>query len=267
MKKTNTPCLFIAHGSPMNAIEKSDFSTKLNELGNLLKNSITSIVCFSAHWRTEGLFISNSQNLKTIYDFSGFPSELSNIVYSPPGNPELAERLKNELKDFTPILDERRGIDHGAWSILIHLFPLADIPVVLISQNLNFKLNQHYEIGKILSPFRKEKILFIGSGNIVHSFFSFSQDISAHTTEWATSFDEKIKNALENKDHNTILKYRRLFGKNAKLSVPTEEHFIPLLHIIGLEAESDRIVFIYEKFQNSSMSMRSFMLSQLAQRI
>ncbi|WGL59685.1 class III extradiol ring-cleavage dioxygenase [Pigmentibacter sp. JX0631] len=267
MQNENTPCLFIAHGSPMNAIEKSDFSIKLNEIGNSLKNNISSIVCFSAHWRTEGLFISHSHKLKTIYDFSGFPSELSNVVYSPPGNPDLAERLKNELKDFAPILDEKRGIDHGAWSILIHLFPSADIPVVLISQNLDLKLNQHYEIGKILRPFRNEKILFIGSGNIVHSFFSFSQDISAPSPEWATSFDEKIKSALENKDHNTIIKYRRIFGKNAKLSVPTEEHFIPLLYIIGLESDTDQIEFLYEKFQNSSMSMRSFMLRQLAQRI
>nr|BFD32366.1 4,5-DOPA dioxygenase extradiol [Pigmentibacter ruber] len=266
MQNINTPCLFIAHGSPMNAIGKTDFSIKLNEIGNSLKNKINAIVCFSAHWRTEGLFISGANSLRTIYDFSGFPNELSNIVYTPQGSPGLAKRVKAELKDFSPILDDNRGIDHGAWSILIHLFPLADIPVVLISQNLDFKLTQHYEIGKILRPLRDENILFIGSGNIVHSFFSFSPDISAPTPDWAIFFDEKIKNALENKDHNTILRYRRLFGKSAKLAVPTEEHFIPLLYIIGLESESDQIEFFYDKFQNSSMSMRSFILRQLAQR-
>ena len=138
------------------------------------------------------------------------------------------------------------------------MFPLADIPTVLLSLNLDFKLSQHYDVGKLLKPLREQGVLIIGSGNIVHSFFSFHEDLNAPSPDWAIDFDQKIKNALMNKNHDEIIKYRRLFGRSAKLSVPTDEHYLPLLYISALQNENDTLTFIYEKFQNSGMSMRSF---------
>ena len=261
MSNLLTPCLFVAHGSPMNAIQKNDYTLKLNEIGNSLKQKVKAIICFSAHWQTEGLFISGADKLKTIYDFSGFPDELYKINYTPSGDNDLTNKVKNVLENFQPRIDNQRGIDHGAWSVLTHLFPKADIPVVLVSQNLDFKLSQHYAIGETLKLLRNEGILFIASGNIVHSFFSYSEDVSAVSPDWAIDFDSKIKEALISKDHNSIIRYRRIYGKSAKLSVPTEEHFIPLLYILGLRNEQDHLTFFYEKFQNSGMSMRSFLFS------
>ncbi len=261
MSNLITPCLFVAHGSPMNAIQQNDYTIKLNEIGNNLKEKTKAIICFSAHWQTEGLYISGAEQLKTIYDFSGFPQELYKINYSPKGDQELTVKVKNILENYQAQIDYQRGIDHGAWSILTHLFPKADIPVVLISQNLNFKLAEHYAIGEALKLLRNEGILFIASGNIVHSFFSYSEDIAAPSPDWALDFDSKMKEAIITKDHNSIIRYRRIYGKSAKLSVPTEEHFIPLLYILGLRNEFDNLNFFYEKFQNSGMSMRSFLLS------
>ncbi|KAB8040895.1 4,5-DOPA dioxygenase extradiol [Silvanigrella paludirubra] len=258
--KSTLPCLFIAHGSPLNAILQNEYTETLQFIGNELKPLVKSILCISAHWRTEGVYISGAEKLSTIYDFSGFPEELYKINYNPNGNIELTNKIFSLLSKYNPKIDAKRGIDHGAWSILIHLFPHYDIPVVQLSLNLDFKLQQHYEISSLLKPLREEGVLIIGSGNIVHSFFAFSDEKNAESPDWAIEFDHTIKKALIEKNHETIIKYRRLFGKSAKLSVPTEEHYIPLLYIIGLQQEKDKIRFIYEKFQNSGMSMRSFIL-------
>jgi 4,5-DOPA dioxygenase extradiol len=167
----------------------------------------------------------------------------------------LEKRRYLFLSQYDPKIDAKRGIEHGAWSILIHLFPHYDIPVLQLSLNLDFKLQQHYEIRSLLKPIREEGVLIIGSG-----IFAFSEEINAESPDWAIEFDHSIKKALIEKNHETIIKYRRLFGKSAKLSVPTDEHYIPLIYIIGLQNEKDQIRFIYEKFQNSGMSMRSFIL-------
>ena len=258
--KKNTPALFIGHGSPVNAIMKSSYTNTILELGLQLKSRINSIVCISAHWNTEGIYITGAKKLNTIYDFSGFHDELYEIKYSPKGNIDLALKIQALLSEFQPKIDDERGIDHGAWSVLVHMFPKADIPVIQLSLNLNFKTIDHYKAAALLKPLRKEGVLFIGSGNIVHSFFSFKKEIDAPTPDWAIDFDLKIKEALIQHNHDSIVRYRRVFGKSAKLSVPTEEHYLPLIYIAALQEEHEKIEFIYENFQNSGMSMRSFMI-------
>ncbi|APJ03632.1 dioxygenase [Silvanigrella aquatica] len=255
--------MFIGHGSPLNAIIRNDYTETLAHLGRNISKNINSIVCISAHWNTEGIFITGAENLKTIYDFSGFPDELYQIKYAPKGNPKLAQEMQLLLKDYSPQIDFNRGLDHGAWSVLVHMFPKVDIPVLQLSLNLNFRTADHYKLALLLKPLRKEGILFLGTGNIVHSFFSFDQDINAPSPQWAIDFDLNIKKALIERDHNSIIRYRRIFGRSAKLSVPTEEHYLPLLYIIALQEEAESVNFIYEKFQNSGMSMRSFTLNNI----
>ncbi|WP_338637656.1 class III extradiol ring-cleavage dioxygenase [Spirobacillus cienkowskii] len=254
------PLIFIGHGSPKNAILENNYVKKIKHFGKTLIQNVNTIVCISAHWNTEGVWISGAEKLNTIYDFSGFPEDLYKIKYEPKGNKELALKIKNMLLDYEVSIDEKRGIDHGAWSVLMHLYPDARIPVIQLSLNLNFKTADHYKMAQLLKPLRNEGILFIGSGNIVHSFFSFSPEENAATPDWARDFDNNIKTALKNRDHNSIIRYRRIFGKNAKKSVPTEEHFLPLIYIIGLQEKEENVNFIYEEFQNASMSMLSFII-------
>ena len=254
------PLIFIGHGSPENAILENNYVKKIKQFGKTLIQNVNTIVCISAHWNTEGVWTSGADKLNTIYDFSGFPEDLYKIKYEPKGNKELALKIKNMLLDYEVSIDEKRGIDHGAWSVLMHLYPDARIPVIQISLNLNFKTVDHYKMAQLLKPLRDEGILFIGSGNIVHSFFSFSPEENAVTPDWAKDFDNNIKTALKNQDHNSIIRYRRIFGKNAKKSVPTEEHFLPLIYIIGLQEKEENVNFIYEEFQNASMSMASFII-------
>ncbi len=153
---------------------------------------------------------------------------------------------------------EKRPIDHGAWSVLNHLFPKADIPVVQLSCNLNFKTSEHYKMAELLKPLREKDILILGSGNIVHSFYAYNPEEKTPPPDWAVEFDDKIKEALLNHDHETIIRYRRIFGKIGKISVPTEDHYIPLLYALGAQTPKEKITFLHEGFQNGAMSMRSF---------
>lgn len=252
------PCAFFGHGSPMNIIAKNEYTQTLKSFGQKIKNQITSILCISAHWQTEGVFVTGSQQYKTIYDFSGFPESLYQVQYNAPGLPSLAKSVSLCLKDYHAEIHPTRGLDHGTWSVLVHLFPEADIPVVQLSCNLNFKTSEHYEMGKLLRSFREQGVFIMGSGNIVHSFYEYDEDEKYPAPVWAIEFDAMMKECLLKKDHLSIQRYRRLYGKNAKLSVPTEDHFVPLLYPLALQSDKETTKFIYEGFQNGAMSMRSF---------
>ena len=252
------PALFIAHGSPMNIIANNDFTKSISSYAEKIKPHIKSILCISAHWQSEGVKVTGANRLETIYDFSGFPEELSQIKYNPIGNEGLTNEVYSLLKDFKPEIDKKRGIDHGAWSVLHHMFPKADIPYVQLSCNLDFRTSEHYAMAKQLAPLREKGVLIIGSGNIVHSFYAYDAEDKTPPPDWAVEFDDKIKEALLKNDHETIIRYRRIFGKIGKVSVPTEDHYIPFLYAIGVQKPDEKIKFIYEGFQNGAMSMRSF---------
>jgi 4,5-DOPA dioxygenase extradiol len=254
------PVLFIGHGSPMNAVAKNSFTKHLENLGQTLPIP-KKILMISAHWMTKGLQIQASQNPKMIYDFYGFPKELYEINYSAPGSQELAKLLKNDLINYHPELDEEWGFDHGAWSILHHMYPKANIPVVQLSLNQNFmNLKDHYDFASQLKKLRSEGVLIIGSGNIVHNLRQISRTENAPTIDWAGEFDILIKNSiLENNK-------QQLFAQDPtkislwKMAHPSIEHYLPLLYVLGASEEKEKIIFPYEAFELGSLSMRSVLI-------
>jgi len=252
------PVLFIGHGSPMNAILNNSYTKAIcKSVENIPKPQ--AILVISAHWETEGTFITAADAPKQIYDFYGFPEELYNVKYNPTGAKKFAEMVARELMDSKVMLTEKWGIDHGAWSVLTHMYPKADIPVFQMSLNKLGDENYHYNLGKKLSKLREKGILIIGSGDIVHNLRIMNYEMDAAPFDWATEFDDYITGSIVNRMHDNIIAYEKL-GKSAELSVPTKEHYLPLLYIAGLQEVSDEVNFIYKGIQHSSMSMTSIQI-------
>lgn len=250
------PALFIGHGSPMNAIEANEFSKSWAEIGKRLPNP-KAILCISAHWETFGTRVTAMDRPKTIHDFYGFPAELYQQRYSAPGSPELANSILQVVENTEVNLDFEWGLDHGTWSVLNRLFPQADVPVVQLSLDRNKSPEQHYQLGKELALFRDQGILIIGSGNMVHHLGLMTWEDTAF--DWAAEFDDVLKGLILSKDHESIVNYSNL-GKNTKLAIPTNEHFLPLLYVLALQQESDQLNFFAEKVTFGSISMRSLQI-------
>ena len=252
------PVLFIGHGSPMNAILNNTYTEAIcKSIENIPKPD--AILVISAHWETNGTYITSNDAPKQIYDFYGFPQELYNVKYNPTGSNKYAEMVSLELADSNVMLTDKWGLDHGSWSVLTHMYPKADIPVFQMSLNRLGDEKYHYELGKKLSSLRDKGILIIGSGDIVHNLRIMNYDMEAEPFEWATKFDNYISDAIVNRNHDNIIFYEKQ-GKSADLSVPTKEHYLPLLYIAGLQGETDEVKFIYKGIQHSSMSMTSIQI-------
>ncbi|QSA98761.1 4,5-DOPA dioxygenase extradiol [Methylococcus sp. EFPC2] len=250
------PALFIGHGSPMNAIEDTEFSRTWAEIGRSLPRP-EAILCISAHWETDGTRITAMDGPRTIHDFYGFPKPLYEVQYPAAGNPDLARWITGHV-DCTRIADDFDwGLDHGAWSVLCRLFPEADIPVVQLSLDRTQPPAFHYQLGRALRALRTRGVLIIGSGNIVHNLGTLVWKDVAH--DWALAFDEHIRGLIVTGDHDAIVHYQRL-GDTARKSVPTNEHFLPLLYILALQDEHEKIGFYTEKVTLGSISMRSLIL-------
>lgn len=246
------PALFIGHGSPMNAIEANEFSQSWIEIGQSLPKP-QAIVCISAHWETSGSKVTAMEKPRTIHDFSGFPQALFHVDYPAAGSPALAKLIQQiPTSEVQP--DVNWGLDHGAWSVLIRMFPEADIPVVQLSLDQNKSPKEHYELGQKLTSLRNRGVLIIGSGNIVHNLGMMRWEDVAY--DWATEFDEGLKKRILSRDHLSIINYSEL-GRNAKLAIPTNEHFLPLLYILALQQHGDQVQFFAEKVTFGSISMRS----------
>jgi 4,5-DOPA dioxygenase extradiol len=249
------PVLFIGHGSPMNAILNNSYTEAIcKSVENIPKPQ--AILVISAHWETESTFITASNAPEQIYDFHGFPQELYNVKYNPTGSKKYAEMVARELADSNVMLTEKWGLDHGAWSVLTHMYPKADIPVFQMSLNILGDEKYHYNLGRKLSVLRDKGILIIGSGDIVHNLRKMNYEMDAEPFEWASQFDNYISDAIVKRMHDNIISYEKL-SKSPELSVPTKEHYLPLLYIAGLQEESDEVSFIYKGIQHSSMSMTS----------
>jgi 4,5-DOPA dioxygenase extradiol len=246
------PVLFIGHGSPMNALADNAFTKSLSVTGTTLPRP-EAILVISAHWLTKGSFISSTPVPETIYDFYGFPQELYRIVYPAKGSPQYAERTKTLWPEL--ILDATRGLDHGTWTVLKHLFPLADIPVFQLSIDYHKPMQYHFDNAKKLISLRNEGVLIIGSGNIVHNLRLVSFEEDAEPYDWAIQFDEWAKNQIINKNYNNLLQYEKA-GISASLAVPTVDHYVPLLYSLAATEPSENITFFYEGIELSSMSMR-----------
>ncbi len=255
------PVLFIGHGSPRNAIDESGFSKALKEYGRSLRFNIPKVIlCVSAHWFEDRFFITQNENSDIIYDFFGFKNDLSQFKYKYKGSKFWAQKIKEVFQSEQIEYDEERGIDHGVWSVLAHLFPDADVPVVQMSMNKNFSLEEHFRFYAKLRSLRNEGVLMIGSGNIIHSFAGLRENIDAKPYDWAYVFDEKVKKCILNYSIDELIHYENI-GDCAKQSVPTLEHYLPLIFSMSLKEKNDKICFIYEGFQFSSMSMRSFAIT------
>jgi 4,5-DOPA dioxygenase extradiol len=259
MKINKTPLIFIGHWSPMNAIEVNAFTESWKEIGLSIEKPRT-ILVLSAHWITEWkTLMSTTKNPAMIYDMYGFPPELYTTEYSPPGNPELANEIMKELqithKDDLFLEDEVRWLDHGIWSTLIHMFPDADIPIITLSLDYQQSPTWHYNLGKTLSKFRKEWVLIMGSGNIVHNLWMIDWSWMSTWYSWAHEFDTRIALDIENRDINDILE--SLSWKTARLSHPSYDHLLPLFPLLGAGDEWDRPIFYTPEIVMWSLSMRS----------
>lgn len=248
------PVIFIGHGTPMNAIEKNKFSESWKKLGTELPKP-KAILAISAHWYTNGVKAMGSENPKMVYDMYGFPKELYEVKYSASGLPNLAKKIKDTLGGISVTIDNHMGFDHGIWSILCNMYPVADIPVIELSIDRNMSPSQHYELGKKLQSLRNEGVLIIGSGNVVHNFRYINFDMAGGYEE-AVEFDEYIKNKIIEKDFEKIIEYKSL--KNQKFAFETPEHFLPLLYILGASSEDDRIKIFNNEVVMGALSMTSY---------
>lgn len=248
------PALFLGHGNPMIAISQNDFTKKLADIGRSIPRP-KAILAISAHWYAPQSAITANPAPVTIHDFGGFPPELYQVEYRAPGNTDLALRVQELLGPLNFRLDRERGLDHGVWSVLIHLYPNADVPVVQLSINSAQPAAFHYKVGQMLAPLREEGIAIIGSGNIVHNLYTYDwKGTVAKGYDWARRFEKEIKKLLLAGDDAAIVAYEQL-GDDARMAAPTPDHFLPLLYILALQRKGETIRFPIEGFDGGSISM------------
>ncbi|MEW6469983.1 MAG: 4,5-DOPA dioxygenase extradiol [Bacteroidota bacterium] len=250
------PVLFVGHGNPMNAIEKNEYHNKWAGLGKTLPRP-KAILVVSAHWLTKGTKVTAMEKPRTIHDFGGFPAELFAQQYPAKGSPEMAKETQQLIKKAKVEADMDWGLDHGTWSVLLPMFPKADIPVFQLSIDYSQGPQYHYDLAKELAALRKKGVLIIGSGNIVHNLGMIQWNGKPY--DWAIEFDEKIKGFIDEQDHASVIAYDKL-GSIAKLSVPTNDHYLPLLYALALQEKNEKISYFNEKIDLGSASMRSLQI-------
>lgn len=260
LKNSETmPVLFLGHGSPSNALENNWFTQNFQQLGKqlrALKDKPQTILCVSAHWETNGSRVTAMQNPYTIHDFYGFPRKLHKVKYPVSGSPELASYLQNNINPSIS-LDTKWGLDHGTWSVLMHLYPDADIPVLQLSLDANKTLEQHYHFAQELATLRKKGVLIVGSGNIVHNLRrlkGIDNQIIAH--DWAVEASHILNKNISSNNYKQLLNYKAL-GEATKLAIPTAEHFLPLIYTLALKEKNDTIELFNNKIVEGSISMTS----------
>lgn len=259
-KTEKLPVLFVGHGSPMNAVERNEYSRAWGELGGKLPKP-KAVLCVSAHWLTEGTGVHIAKKPKTIHDFWGFPEELYNIQYPCPGAPEYAKETQALIKKTNVEPDEEWGLDHGTWVVMMHLFPKADVPVFQLSIDFPKPGAFHYELGRELAALRERGVLIVGSGNIVHNLGRIAFDPNAKPFDWALEFDELSKNFLEKGDDTSLIAYEKL-GPAAKLAIPTPDHYFPLLYALGARRKGEHVSFPVTGIAHGSVSMRAVMFRE-----
>lgn len=252
------PVLFLGHGSPMNALQQNEFSKGWQDTGKSLPTP-KAILCISAHWETKGTFVTAMTKPKTIHDFGGFPRELHEFQYPAPGSPELADEVKGIVRKTSVQLDHNWGLDHGSWSVITHLYPGANIPVIQMSMDYTKDPLWHYELAKELSVLRQKGILIMGSGNIVHNLHRADWNTQGGF-DWAIEANEKVKKLILENNHNSLVNYH-LLGKEVQLAVPSPEHYMPLLYALGLKQDKETPMLFNDKTELGSISMTSVKLS------
>lgn len=248
------PAIFFGHGNPMNALQSNAYTEGWATIGASIPRP-KAVLAVSAHWYVPETAVTAMPAPRTIHDFGGFPPELYRVNYPAPGDPALAERVQSLLSPISVSLDQKWGLDHGTWSVLCHLFPKADIPVVQLSIDETQPAEFHYETAMRLAPLRDEGILVIGSGNLIHNLHTYAW--GQHQVEpydWAVRFETRARELLLSGDHAPLIAYESL-GRDAMLSIPTPEHYLPLLYVLALRREGDQVSFPVEGVDGGSISM------------
>lgn len=251
------PAFFVGHGSPMNAIEENDFTRSLARVGAEVPARPRAVLVISAHWETKGACLQASKAPKTIHDFGGFPQALFDVEYAAPGAPELALELEERLRDEGVRATEDWGLDHGAWSVLRHLYPRADVPVLQLSLDRLRSPAEHLRLARKLEFLRDEGVFILGTGNIVHNLRAVQWRGDSSPYDWALRFDEVVKNILLKREPDELVALMNEESPDYRLSVPSAEHFLPLLYVAAVSDEKDRISFPFEGIEMGSISMRS----------
>ena len=248
------PAIFFGHGNPLNALARNDYTNRWAAIGASIPKP-KAVLCVSAHWYLPGTAVTAMPSPRTIHDFGGFPRELYDVQYPAPGSPELAKRVQELLAPIPVALDQSWGLDHGTWSVLCHVFPHADIPIVQLSIDETREPQFHYEVGKQLAPLRDEGVLVVGSGNIVHNLHTYAW--GKHEVEpfdWAVRFETLARKLLLEGEDGPLVNYDSL-GRDALLSAPTPDHYLPLLYVIASRRPGEEVTFPVEGFDGGSISM------------
>jgi len=248
------PALFIGHGNPMNAIQQNAWTQSWTAIGNMLPRP-KAILCVSAHWYLPATAVTAIERPRTIHDFGGFPPELHSVRYPAPGSPALAARVAQLLEPLDVAMDRSWGLDHGTWSVLMHVYPKADIPVVQLSIDEARAASWHFETAQKLAPLRDEGVLIVGSGNLVHNLHTYSWGNRAvEPYDWAERFEALARKTISGADFVRLVDYEAL-GRDAMLSVPTPDHYLPLLYVLAQHRPDDAVSFPVEGFDGGSISM------------
>lgn len=252
------PVLFLGHGSPMNAIEENEFVKGFRKVGKEIETP-KAILCISAHWETKGTFVTAMDYPRTIHDFGGFPEALYNVQYPAPGSPQLAIKTKEIITSTEVHLDHKWGLDHGAWSVIKHLYPDANIPVIQLSLDYRKSADYHYELAKELYKLRHQGVLIVGSGNLIHNLRLVAWDKLSgdpYGYDWAKEAREKMNAFIRNGNHHALINYQSQ-GKPFQLAIPTPEHFLPLLYALALQDKNDALTLFNDEYVGGSLSMTS----------
>lgn len=248
------PAIFFGHGNPMLTLSENVYTKAWKDAGRSLPRP-KAVLAVSAHWYGTGLSVTSNPRPSTIHDFYGFPEELFAIQYGAPGSLELAARVRELLAPEKVGLDDKRGLDHGTWSVLRHVFERADVPIVQLSMDAARPPEFHYEMGKRLAQLREEGVLLVGSGNIIHNLSLYSWNARGpRAYDWAERFEQRVRELLAVRDDATLTAYESM-GRDAQLSIPTPEHYLPLLYVLGSADKGESLSFPVEGMDGGSMSM------------
>lgn len=256
-KTSKMPVFFLGHGSPMNAIEENEFVTGFRSIVKEIPKP-NAILCVSAHWETKGTFVTAMQNPPTIHDFGGFPKELFAVQYPAPGSPDLAKQTKSLISKTEVGLDDKWGLDHGAWSVIKHLYPNADIPVIQMSIDYSQTPQYHYELAQQIKSLREKGVLIIGSGNIVHNLGKVEWRRLNETFgyDWAIEANDKMKKFILDGNHKELINFRSQ-GKAFDLAIPTPEHYLPLLYSLAMQEKNEEVKLFNDKAVAGALTMTS----------
>lgn len=252
------PVLFLGHGSPMNAIEENEFVKGFrNEAAKI--SLPKAIICVSAHWETRGTLVTAMEKPQTIHDFGGFPRELYQVQYPAPGSPELAQEVIEIVKQSEVGLDHKWGFDHGSWSVVKHLYPNADIPMIQMSLDYTKSPRAHYELASELASLRRKGVLIIGSGNMVHNLRMVAWDklgTPGFGYDWAIEANDRMKQLILGGDHDALVDFRAQ-GKAFDLAIPTPDHYLPLLYALALRQKNEEVALFNDQALGGSLTMTS----------